>query len=341
MSYLDDKFKEVEEYINGTTSDKVLEVRSIFTKEQIETIEPCKDSSTGWWAGVDRLSDEEKKAKNYYVTVGLTGTSGGADDCMHNTKIKLFHGYKFDLNSEVGSTNWKWAKYHPSLETSFERAQSSKARFYIHIEGKESEVNNIKADLEFEAIKYIMEDDSAKYLNRVLLLGHDLEGESPSALKDFLIESAKANPKKIIELYRDKDMRMKLLYVQAKKAGVITIEGEDNIISFGRINLGISEKAALLYLRENPQVVELIERQVKPEYFTKQQLEIVTPGELANKMAEDNPMPTYQYMKKRAIESGYDGSMKQKDLVEFFTKAGYNMADMKAEEDEALSSIGN
>lgn len=335
MSYIDNKFAEIDAYINGSSSDKILEVRSVFTKEQVQNIQPCRDLESGWWAGVARLSDEEKKSRTYNVTVGLTGTSG-LDDSKHNTRITLKHGYKFNLNEEVGATNWEWAKYHPALETSFERAQASKANYYIHISGKESENANVKYDLEYEAVKYIMEDDSSKYLNRVLLLGHDLEGEEPAALKEFLIDTAKENPSAIIELYRDKDMRMKLLYVQAKKAGVINIVGEDNIISFGRINLGVTEKAALLYLRENSQVVELIERQIKPQYFNEQQLKQVTPAELAEKVAEENPMPTYQYMKKRAITLGYEGSMKQKDLITYFTEeVNYNMADMKAEEDEA------
>jgi len=83
---MESRFQEVDQLQNGTTSDKVIQIRSVF-KSGKHTIQPAFDTKSNWYAGVERLSDEEKKGKSYYVTVGEKG-----DRSNLNTKVVLQEG---------------------------------------------------------------------------------------------------------------------------------------------------------------------------------------------------------------------------------------------------------
>lgn len=56
-----EKFSELEQFENGTSSDKVIVIKSIY-KSGKHTVQPAVNPATGWYAGVERLSDEEKKS---------------------------------------------------------------------------------------------------------------------------------------------------------------------------------------------------------------------------------------------------------------------------------------
>lgn len=260
-----DRFTEIDQLVNGTSSDKVLEIRSVFKDGKL-TVQPAWDSRTGWWAGVERLSDEQKKNKTYFVTVGER-----KEDAHLNTKIVLKHGHIFDLNNEVDRINWEWVKYNPFMAMSFDEAQRSKALFYVHIEGREAAASLSRREQRFEAEKLVMEDSSVNLVNRALLLGLDMSGENPATIKDFLMETAEQNPGKILHIYRDKSMKINLLYALAKQKGLISEDLHEGIVKYGVTILGNSPESAVAFLQSNEDLLMLLEREVKPEYFVEKQ----------------------------------------------------------------------
>jgi len=277
----ENRFAEVDQLAEGTSSNKIIEIKSLF-KTGRHTIQPAFDPKTGWYAGVDRLSDEEKKTRRYYVTVGKTG-----EEAKENTRIKLEDGYVFDLNNEVDAINWKWVRHCPKLAMSFAEAQKSKVEFYVHIEGREAEVSNEKTEKVFEAMKLVMEDATTNYANRALLLDMDMTGEPDSVIKEYLLTVAKKTPAKIIRIYRDKSMKINLLFVKAKQSGAITVNSLDGVVKFGAHILGYSDESAIAYLQSNEDLLELLERDVSPEYFeAKQSKAKMTPAERAAKARE-------------------------------------------------------
>lgn len=259
------RFEEVDQLANGTSSNKVIEIRSVY-KEGRQTIQPAFDPKTGWYAGVERLSDEEKKGRKYYVTVG-----GRGDDARKNTKIKLENGYTFDLSDPVDAVNWEWVKHSPCLAMSFAEAQMGKALFYVHIEGREAEEANKIMEHAFEAMQYVIKDATTNYVNRALLLGMDMEGEEPATIKQFLLETAKNSPEKIFRIYRDKAMKIYLLFAKAKKAGHVIKDEANGVFRYGTHILGVSDDACIAFLQQNEDILELIERDTNPDYFVKKQ----------------------------------------------------------------------
>lgn len=252
----------IEQLENGTVADKVIEIKAIYKTTKF-TIQPAFDPNKKWWAGVARLSDEQKKEEDYYIVVGET-----APDRQHlNTKLTLKDGLIFDLKEKIDRINWEWVKHCPQVAMSFAEAQSSKALFYVHIEGRESEMRTRTVEKRFEAVKLVMEDAVTNYVNRALLLGVDMETSQPAVIKDFLLEVAEKTPDKIFRVYRDKAMKVHLLYLKAKKAGIIKVDHRDNVITYASTILGISDESAITYLQNNEDILMLVERDVNPSYF--------------------------------------------------------------------------
>jgi len=251
----------IEQLENGSISDQIIEIKSVY-KTGKHTIQPAFDAKIGWWAGVDRLTEDDKKGLRYYVKVGLKG-----EHERENTRIVLQEGLTFNLTNEVDRTNWMWVKECKDvLAMSLQDAQSSKALFYVHIEGRESEISNKKTELQFKAMTLVMEDPTTNYVNRALLLGMDMEHERPSTIKEFLLEKAKDKPTEIIRVYEGNTMKLHLLYLMAKKANQITV-GSDNVIKYKEHILGMSDDSAVAYLQSNKEILGLIERDVNPQYF--------------------------------------------------------------------------
>lgn len=255
----------IEQLENGTAKDQVIEIKAIYKTAGKHTLQPAFNPHTGWWAGVERLSEEEQKKKDYFVTVGKTGSESNL-----NTKIAMKDGHILDLNNKVDRINWEWLKHCPEIAMSFAEAQSSRALFYVHIEGREAELTNSKTEEMFEAMRLVMEDPTTNYENRALLLNMDMEGERPSVIKEFLLEKAKKDPKSILRIYRDKYMKINLLYLKAKKTNKILVSPNDNVVRYGSTILGVSDDSAIAYLQSNEDILELLERDVNPEYFITQ-----------------------------------------------------------------------
>jgi hypothetical protein len=317
------KFAEIDQLENGTNSDKVIEIRSVY-KQGKHVVQPAWDAKANWWAGVDRLSEEDKKSKKEYVVVGETG-----ENARNNSKLTLESGLTFDLNNSFDRMNWAWVKRLPIISASFDGAQSSKAIFYVHVEGREAEVSNRRSDALFNAMRYIMEDPTTNYANRALLLGHDMEGQPTSVIKQFLMDIARKSPIKILDCYRSKSIKMDLLYVSARRLGIITDDPHSGNIMYGRQTIGTTEKGAIAFLRENTDLLDLLEREVKPEYFSKKaslrdSLEVVNDAVMAE--------PTYPFLKNRAKELGYDGSQKKGDVIAFLKAEGEDLEALGAKE---------
>jgi hypothetical protein len=269
----------IEQLENGTAKDQVIEIKAIYKTAGKHTLQPAFNSQTGWWAGVERLSDDDLRKRDYYVTVGKTGSESNL-----NTKIALKDGHIMDLSNKVDRINWEWLKHCPEIAMSFAEAQSSKALFYVHIEGREAELTNSKTEEMFEAMRLVMEDPTTNYENRALLLNMDMEGERPAVIKEFLLEKAKKDPKAILRIYRNKYMKINLLYLKAKKSNKIIVNPNDNVIRYGHTILGVSDDSAIAYLQANEDILELLEREVNPEYFvtqTTKQDSKMTPIQLA------------------------------------------------------------
>jgi len=239
---------------NGTPSDKLIKLKSVYKTGKF-TVQPVKDRITGWYKGVPRLSDEEKKKLIYWAEPA--------------SKFVLQDGVTFDLTDEAQRITWEWVKHCACIAMSEEECQFTPgAEFYVYMENKQAEINVTKYERRTQASNYIMADNSANYPMRAQLLGVNMDGEGPMIIKEYLMEQASVNTEKVLAIYESKDISLRLLILKAKKANIITTDAT-GMYRYGNTVLGMTETSCIAWMQDtaNKHLVELLEQEVSPDYF--------------------------------------------------------------------------
>jgi len=224
-------------------------LKSVFSKEKKLVVMPAKDPRTGWYAGVDRLSDDEKKKLKYWVEP--------------TTKLVIEHNKEFDLSDETDRLNWEWVSKLPSIALSYEEAQQTKeALFYVENQEVESKKTVKLEEMINKATSYILKDRSDMLADRARLLGYDMEGESVWAIKELLLKIAK-DPKtysRIIDVYESNSTALHLLFLKARDKNIIVLE--NGAYLYGTTVLGVTEESVIKTLQDPAQkeIVELISK---------------------------------------------------------------------------------
>ena len=137
-----------------------------------------------------------------------------------------------------------------------------------------------KREQKYKAVQYVLEDAPSNYHLRSMLLGVDMTGMNDILVKDFLLDQAETNPGKVLEIYEAKDLSLKLLLLKALQKGVVVLDS-GGIYRYNTSVLGMSESSSVAWMGEsdNKHTVEMIEREVNPEYFAAPGVEPVIPGQ--------------------------------------------------------------
>lgn len=244
----------IEQLENGTVTDKIIEIKSIY-KNGVTTVQPVRDPLSNWYKGIPRLSENDKRDLKFW-----------ADP---DSKFVLKEGTLLDLNREEHRVIWSWLKYQPCLAMSYEECQSRPAaEFYVHLQNKEAQQSISRKKLKHKAEEYVMNDNASNYPLRVKLLGINMDGEDPVVIEDFLLGRAGSEPERVIKLYEDKKLSLRMLLLEAVEKRKIIIE-PSGAYRYGTMFLGMTEESALDWMNssENASVVRLLEEEVNPSYF--------------------------------------------------------------------------
>ena len=227
----------------------VIILKAVYKNAGPFTACPVKDPDRpGFYLGVERLSDEEKRKREYYVE-------------PEKLAIKIKDGKIFDLSKIVDRLNWGWIKYVPEVVGSFEKAQKSsyEIRFYVKIEEVESQKTISRINLKLKALNLVDQDDPLNYSSRVRLLEMDMRGQTALSQKEFLMEEAEREPQKVINAYESDTIGIRLLVLNALDRNIIIYD--QNIYSYNTVTLGMNEDAVVEFLVRsvNRPIRELIE----------------------------------------------------------------------------------
>jgi len=255
----------IEQLENGTVTDKIIEIKSIY-KNGKTTVQPVRDPLSGWYKGVPRLSENDKRELKFWAEP--------------DSKFILKEGVTLDLNREDHKVIWDWIKYQPCLAMSYDECQMRpEAEFYVHLKHKEALKSVSRKKIKYKAMEYISNDSPSNYPLRVKLLGLNMDGEDPIVIEDFLLERAESEPETIIKLYEDKNISLRMLLLEAVEKRKIIIE-PSGAYRYGTIFMGMSEDSVIDWMSasENASVVKLLEEDVHPEYFKdKEEKEVIEP----------------------------------------------------------------
>lgn len=264
-------FKSLEQLENGTPTDKLIMLKSVY-KTGKTTVQPVSDGM-GWYLGVARLSEEDKRKLTHWAEP--------------TSKYVLRDGVTFNLNDEAQRITWEWVKFSPCIAPTEEACQHTPgAEYYVYLENEVAAKNISRKELKWEAVKAILDDNSVNYPMRAELLGVNMDYARPSVIKDFLLDQAEATPEKVLAIYKGADVSVRLLLLKAKKKGTIVLD-DAGFYRYGNVAMGMSEKSAIDFLqdKEHKHLVEIIEKEVNPEYFTKD----VVDGQAGDEVAEEAP----------------------------------------------------
>lgn len=235
---------------NGTPTDKIIVLKSVY-KTGKTIVQPVSDG-LGWYKGLDRLSEDDKRKKKVWAEP--------------SSKFILKDGVTFDLNDPAQKMTWEWVKYCSCIAESEEDCQHSKdAEFYIFLENEEAAKNVSRRELKIRAANKILGDASANYAQRAEMLGVNMDYARPTVIKEFLLEQADLVPEKVLRIYEGADVAVKLTLLQALKKGVVVLD-QAGFFRYGNTVMGMTEKSAIDWMQDkaHSSLVDMIVKDTNP-----------------------------------------------------------------------------
>jgi len=258
MEDVQDLLVEKQEELTG-----VVTLKSVFSKEQKLHVQPTKDPSTGWFHGVEQLSEDEKKERKYVVE-----PINVPEKNIKATKLTLKHGMSFNLKNPVDAINWSWIKHCPAVCMTFEEVQRTPgAIFYVENEEREALTSLSRMEKVHKAQSFVMNDDTNYLATRALLLGFNMQGEKPLVIKERLMKLASdtKTAQKVLDAYESSNISIQLIFIEAKNRGMIKVDQGVYLLN-GKV-IGMSQDSAIEFLKspENRAMVLQLEKELHPE----------------------------------------------------------------------------
>lgn len=270
-------------------NDKIITLRSVYDKAGIKYfIQPCKDKQGQYPPCIKKVDSNgdmimSDKEKGEY-------SQGKLALFPENHLFEITSGKTYNLDNIWDKAEWEAVQNCPLIAPSRDakdkngnliidgtRATINKparygvAELYIDRPGLEVQKRVSRKKLIFKASSLIYSDEKGVdgRLMKVELLGKDMSNQSDADVTDFLIRVAEKDPEKIINIYEDTNLPIRLLFVHAKKKGIIHIKNK--MFMYGEVMLGATEDAAVNYLinPSNKSVVDMISKETYPEYYKK------------------------------------------------------------------------
>ena len=266
--------------------ESLIILRSVYGKVgQKYFITPCRDPKTGRFPECVRsvdskgdmiLSDKDKNSNDPLIP--------------ENRVFEIEDGAQFDLKDPWKKAEWEAIKNAPIIAQSRDardskgnllidgakaegmvaqmRARYGVAELYVETPGVETAQKVNRARKIHDAQTYIFEDSKGAEgrVVKAKLLGKNMKGVADSEVTKFLLDIAKENPQKIIDIYTGSDTAVRMLFIDAKDRHVIRVKNKLYIYG-DDIVLGATDDAVITFLSssKNAKILELISKETYPE----------------------------------------------------------------------------
>lgn len=266
----------------------IIILRSVYGKVgQKYFITPCKDPVTG------RFPDSVRPVNsNGDMILSEKDKELGTIVYPANKVFEVEDGTRFDLQDPWEKAQWECIKNCPLIAKSRD-ARDAKGNLLIdgargeglgqyaarygtaelYVENPDADTHNrvSKERLVYDAQTYIFNDDKGAQgrLLRARLLGRDMKNAPDNDVLEYLLEIAKKEPKRIINIYTGSDTTLRLLFIEAKERNVIIVKNK--VYMYGDIALGTTDDAVINFFSkpENRKILELITKDTYPEMESK------------------------------------------------------------------------
>lgn len=141
------------------------------------------------------------------------------------------------------------------------------AELYIDRPGVETQRRVSRKKKIMEACNFIINDTQGAdgRLLKAKLLGKHMTNMPSADVEDYLLNVAEKDPERIIKLYTGDDNDLRLLLVEARDKGIVTIKNK--MYLYGARPIGGTEEAAVEWMKNpnNQKVVEMLKRDTFPD----------------------------------------------------------------------------
>ena len=282
--------KKVNEVQNGDLKSNVVVLRSVFGKVgQKYFIQPQKDRNGRYPSCVKRV---DSQGDIILTQAELEMESRGEAAFIPETALfTIEDGKTFNLDDVYEAAEWEAIKnceliapdrfakndkgeylIDGTIDPKSKRPRYGVAELYVDRPGLDSQRRVTRRKLIVEASNYIMNDERG-YEGRLLtarVLGRDMRNQPNADVEDFLLSVAEKTPEKIIDCYTGGDMKLRILFIEAREKGVIIkkqgiyVYGED-----GKVILGATDDAVIEWMKasKNAKTLALIRKDTYPDMF--------------------------------------------------------------------------
>ena len=282
--------KKVNEIQNGDIKTNIIVLRSVFGKVgQKYYIQPQRDSRGRYADCVRRVNSEgdiiltpaeiEKESKGLaaYIPVDKLfviedGKTFNLDDVYEKAEWEAIKNCDLIAPDRFAKNENGDYLIDGTIDPKSKRPRYGTAELYVDRPGYESQRRVTRKKLIVEASNYIM-DDERGYEGRLLtarVLGRDMRNQPNADVEDYLLSIAEKTPEKIIDCYTGGDMKLRILFIEAREKGVIVkkqgvfVYGED-----GKVILGATDDAVIEWMKasKNAKTLALIRKDTYPDMF--------------------------------------------------------------------------
>ena len=273
-------------------SDKIITLRSVFDKSDIKyVIQPCKDKYGKFPSCVKKVNSQGDMIMSDAERDALS--EGKAAFYPENHFFEIKSGRTYNLDDMWDAAEWEAIKNCPLIAKSRDEkdangnfiidgtkptrnkpGRNGVAELYIDRPGLETQKRVSRKQLIHKAESFIYDDEHGAEgrLNMAKLLGKNMVNQPDADVLDYLLRTAEKDPEKIINLYTGDEISLRLLFIDAKDKKVIYIKNK--VYLYGdNIALGATDDAVIAWMKEakNQKVLELIKRDVYPDYYKSEQ----------------------------------------------------------------------
>lgn len=282
--------KKINETQNGDIKSNIVVLRSVFGKVgQKYYIQPQRDSRGRYADCVRRVNSDgdiiltpaeiEKESKGLaaYIPVDKLfviedGKTFNLDDVYERAEWEAIKNCDLIAPDRFAKNENGDYLIDGTIDPRSKRPRYGTAELYVDRPGVDSQRRVTRRKLIVEASNYIMNDERG-YEGRLLtarVLGRDMKNQPNADVEDYLLSIAEKTPEKIIDCYTGGDMKLRILFIEAREKGVIVkkqgvfVYGED-----GKVILGATDDAVIEWMKasKNAKTLALIRKDTYPDMF--------------------------------------------------------------------------
>lgn len=282
--------KKVNEVQDGDLKSNIVVLRSVFGKVgQKYYIQPQRDSRGRYPECVKRVNSEgdiiltpeelqkESKGLAAYIPIDKLfiiedGKTFNLDDVYERAEWEAIKNCDLIAPDRFAKNENGDYLIDGTVDPKSKKPRYGTAELYVDRPGLDSQRRVTRRKLIVQASNYIMNDERG-YEGRLVVarvLGRDMKNQPNADVEDFLLSIAEKTPEKIIDCYTGGDMKLRILFIEAREKGVIFkknglyLYGED-----GNVILGATDDAAIEWMKaaKNSKTVALIRKDTYPDMF--------------------------------------------------------------------------